>query len=173
MNELHKMLLSGNELGCGKWLDLAGLIVPEAAVNILFEKIESGEIKRLEQIGEGFRQMHQSYSAYEIAWMKDRLEMEFGKKCTEFTANDISSFLDAWIMAVDRLDQMRCADARKEFSLTAMVGFGIDGDADAKRLDFSEVRGDEHTNDFITQLKARLKLKQDTVAELKQKLAAL
>lgn len=171
--ELQKLLLSGNELGCSRWLDMAGLIVPEAAVAMLFEKIESGEIDRLDLVSAGFSQMHKGYRAYEIAWMNERLEAELGKKCTEFTSDDISSFLDSWIRSVESLDQMRCADAQKEFSVTAMVGFGIDGAAEDKQRDFAEVRGDEQTNDFITQLKARLKLKQDTVSELKQKLATL
>jgi NDP-sugar pyrophosphorylase family protein len=173
MKELQKLLLSGDQLGCSRWLDMAGLIVPEAAVNILFKKLESGEISSLEQVGLEFSRMHDNYRAYEIAWTCERLEKVIGKKCIEFSAEDIKSFLDSWINAVEILDEMRCADARKEFSVTAMVGFGIDGNPEDKRLDFSEVRGDEHTNDFITQLKDRLKLKKDTVIELKQKLSTL
>ena len=32
-------------------------------------------------------------------------------------------------------------DARKEFSLSAMTGFGADGDIDQRTRDFEEVRG--------------------------------
>ncbi len=173
IEEIRALIDSGDDLGCSKWLDLAGLIVPEAAVEQLFSKIESGEISGLKQVSAEFRRMHKSYSSYEIAWMKDRLESWLSKPSCDFTAEDISGVLGEWLKAVETLDQMRCADARKEFSATAMVGFGIDGDTDNKQQDFIEVRGEEDTNDFITQLKARLELKQNTVAELKQKLASL
>jgi hypothetical protein len=102
--------------------------------------------------------------------MASRLESELGKKCQEFTAKDISSVLDNWISAVETLDKLRCEDARKEFSATAMVGFGIDGGLNERKKDFIEVRGEETSNDFIKQLNNRLKLKQKTVIELKQKL---
>ena len=171
--ELREMIESGDDKGCSKWLDIAGLIVPEAAVNDLFSRIENNEITDLAGVSSEFSRMHQSYSSYEIAWMKERLESHIGKKSSEFNPEDISAFLDSWIKAVDKLDQMRCQDARKEFSATAMVGFGIDGDEADKKRDFIEVRGEEDTNDFITQLKARLELKRNTVIELKQQLADL
>jgi len=173
IEELRECLNIGNEHGKSRWLDLAGLIVPEAAVQQLFEKIENGSISELRQINSEFKKMHESYSAYEIAWMTERIEAVLGKPRSELSAADISAILDQWILAVETLDKMRCADARKEFSATAMVGFGVDGDLEDKRKDFNEVRGEEDSNDFITQLKERLKLKQKTVEELKIKLAGL
>ena len=173
IDALRSLFDSADELGCSKWLDMAGLIVPSAAVEQLFDKIEKGEITELGRISEEFGRMHKNYSAYEIAWVREQLENRLGKKYTDFSAADIIAVLDSWIQAVEILDRMRCEDAQKEFSKTAMVGFGIDGDADARLKDFAEVRGEENSNDFITQLKARLKLKQDTVDDLKKKLSEL
>ena len=173
IEDLRTVFTIGDVLGRSRWLDLAGLIVPEAAVEKLFEKIESGEINKLGQVSDEFRQMHEKYSVYEIAWMTERIENWIGKKSDKFNAEDIIKFLEAWLKAVESLDQMRCADARKEFNATAMVGFGIDGDVEDRRRDFIEVRGEADSNDFITQLKARLTLKQQTVAVLKEKLSNL
>ncbi len=173
IEELRDVLRSGDDRGNGPWLDLAGLIVPEASVKELFEKVEAGQIDNLEQIKTEFRKMHTSYSAFETAWMYKRLETVVGKSVNEFTSADISDLLDKWLMAVERLDDMRCSDARKEFNATAMVGFGIDGTPEDKKKDFAAVRGEENSNDFITQLKDRLSLKQKTVAALKKKLEKL
>ncbi|HAK47040.1 MAG TPA: DUF4954 domain-containing protein [Spirochaeta sp.] len=173
IGDLRDLFTSCDDYGCGRWLDIAGLIIPEGALNQLFEAIEEGRITSLEDVSGGFRQMHKNYSHYEIAWMSQRLETVLGKRSSEFTVDDIINILTDWIKAVEDLDELRCNDARKEFSATAMVGFGIDGGDEERRQDFNAVRGEEDSNDFITQLKARLKLKQDTVAELKQKLSAL
>lgn len=173
IEELRVCLSSGNKLGKSTWLDMAGLIVPEAAAGELFDGIEDGSISTLQQVSDGFKAMHENYSAYEIAWMTQRLEAVLSKSINEFTVEDIILILDQWLEAVESLDKLRCGDARKEFSATAMVGFGIDGDVNDRKKDFIEVRGEEDSNDFIKQVKARLKLKQETVAELKEKLSAL
>ena len=170
MEELRALFLTGNDLGRSNWLDIAGLITPESALSQLFERIESGEIKKLDEVSSGFRTIYESYSDYETAWMTEFLEIHLGKKSSEFSAEDVSRILGSWIKAVEELDALRCNDARKEFSATAMVGFGVDGDAEDRREDFIEVRGEEDDNDFITQLKARLRLKQDTVEQLMNKL---
>ena len=173
VEELRKGLVSGDIRGRSKWLDIAGLIVPESAAEELLERIESGSITSLDEVSAGFREMHENYSSFELAWMTDRLETMLKKKHSQFEPGDIISFLDRWLNAVEVIDDLRCEDARKEFSATAMVGFGIDGDQNDKAWDFAEVRGEEDSNDFILQLKERLRLKQDTVAGLKEKLSAL
>lgn len=42
------------------------------------------------------------------------------------------------------------SDARKEFSLSSMTGFGADGSQDEMKLDFEQVRGDFESNPFVT-----------------------
>lgn len=41
-------------------------------------------------------------------------------------------------------------DAKKEFSLASMTGFGADGSRLEKELDFEQVRGDFENNPFVT-----------------------
>ena len=40
-------------------------------------------------------------------------------------------------------------DARKEFSLASMTGFGADGSREIKEKDFGNVRGDFESNSFV------------------------
>ena len=46
-----------------------------------------------------------------------------------------------WQEAVVGLDKMVYADAKKEFSLSAMTGFGADGSREEMEQDFEQVRG--------------------------------
>ncbi|MDC7126042.1 MAG: DUF4954 family protein [Spirochaetales bacterium] len=173
VEELRAMFKTGDAEGCSQWIDMAGLIVPEKAVNKLIYDIETERITSLDEIKARFKEMHNNYSAYELAWMCERLEDELGKKSDEFSVDDIIRVVDEWIKAVEILDGMRCEDAMKEFSATAMVGFGIDGNEADKYKDFTEVRGNAESNKFILQLKERLELKKETAAALKKKLEAL
>ena len=48
----------------------------------------------------------------------------------------------SWQESVVGLDKMVYEDAKKEFSLSSMTGFGADGSHDEMRQDFEQVRGD-------------------------------
>jgi hypothetical protein len=45
-------------------------------------------------------------------------------------------------------------DARKEFTLSSMTGFGIDGGEEIKKLDFEQVRGDFESNSVSLQFRS-------------------
>ena len=68
----------------------------------------------------------------------------------EITAQDIIRIVKAWKEAVVGLDKMVYDDARKEFSLSSMTGFGADGSHDEMKQDFEQVRGDFESNTFVT-----------------------
>ena len=40
-------------------------------------------------------------------------------------------------------------DAKKEFNLASMTGFGADGSREVKELDFGQVRGEFESNSFV------------------------
>ena len=60
------------------------------------------------------------------------------------------SIVKAWQKAVVGLDKMVYEDAKKEFSLSSMTGFGVDGSRDDMKQDFEQVRGDFESNTFVT-----------------------
>ena len=66
------------------------------------------------------------------------------------TAADIIRIVEQWKEAVIGLDRMLYEDAKKEFSLASMTGFGADGSRLEKELDFEQVRGDFESNPFVT-----------------------
>ena len=50
-------------------------------------------------------------------------------------------------------------DARKEFTLSSMTGFGIDGGEEIKKLDFEQVRGDFESNSVVAAIQDHIKQK--------------
>ena len=47
----------------------------------------------------------------------------------------------------------KVTDAQKEFTSTAQIGFGLDGDEETARSDFEAVRGQFDKNSFVSEIK--------------------
>ena len=58
-----------------------------------------------------------------------------------------------------RLDRILYEDARKEFKLSSMTGFGIDGGDEIKKLDFEQVRGEFESNTVVAAIQDHIKQK--------------
>jgi hypothetical protein len=157
--ELQKQLLPEAAIGKGEWVDLAGLIAPAEAVNMLLDEIESGKINCVEDVGEAFRKMHKSYYMWEWTWACERIEEEEGKPVNKFTSADIIRIVEKWKKSVIDLDNMLYDDARKEFTLSSMTGFGIDGGDEVKKLDFEQVRGEFESNSVVAAIRDHINLK--------------
>ena len=71
------------------------------------------------------------------------------------------------------LDKMVYEDAKKEFSLSSMTGFGADGTKFEKEQDFEQVRGDFESNPFVTAVLDHIKTKTALGNELIDRLKPL
>lgn len=149
-DEIRNRLKPDTEIGKGEWVDVAGLIAPKNEVESLLCRIERGEVKRLKEINACFEEMHHNYYTYEWTWAYERIEEFYGIKPETITANDIIFIVNKWKEAVTGLDQMVYEDAKKEFSLSSMTGFGADGSRNEMQQDFEQVRGDFESNPFVT-----------------------
>ena len=68
--------------------------------------------------------------------------------------------METWKSSVTGLDRLVYEDAKKEFSLSAMTGFGADGDNEQKNQDFMEVRGCQFdSNPFVLETLDHIKRK--------------
>lgn len=147
---IRERLRPDTETGLGEWVDIAGLIAPKSEIDILMNGIEDGETNRLRCINEAFARMHNNYYTYEWTWAYHKIQEFYGFDPKTITAKEIISIVRAWREAVVSLDRMVYNDARKEFSLSAMTGFGVDGSPSEMKLDFEHVRGDFENNPFVT-----------------------
>ena len=154
------------EGGEGKWTDLSGLIAPKRLVDALLDRIESGEVSDLETVDREFRQMHADYYRLEWSWAYDKYADFFGFPLETITALQVRDIVMKWKAAVIGLDEMLYEDARKEFNLASMTGFGADGSREDKELDFEQVRGAFESNSFVKAVLEHIRVKRALGDEL-------
>ena len=116
-------------------------------------------MNRLKHINAEFEKMHLHYYTYEWTWAYEKLEEFYGIHPEAITAADVIRIVEKWKEAVVGLDRMVYEDAKKEFSMASMTGFGADGSRLEKELDFEQVRGDFESNPFVTAVLKHIEVK--------------
>ena len=96
--------------------------------------------------------MHTEYYNYEWTWAQEKLEEYWKKPIAAVTKEEINSFIRLWRDSVLELDNLIYDDAKKEFNLISMIGFGVDGDDEQKHKDFENVRGSFEMNPFVKEV---------------------
>jgi NDP-sugar pyrophosphorylase family protein len=165
-DELNRALVPETDIGPGKWLDLAGLLVPQKCVEKMLSDIEDGTISTLDQIETAFRSFHENYPAYEWAWAVDILQRQLGKAVDRMTVDDIIQLTIKWKEAVVELDKTLYKDTDKEFAATAQIGYGLDGNEETKHSDFTQVRGTFEDNSFVSEIEEHIAAKTELADEL-------
>ena len=127
--------------GSGKWVDLSGMIAPKGLVDRLLDDVEQGRVTDVRTMNDRFADMHKHYYGYEWTWAYDAIRSFYGIDPAEITREQVIMIVEKWKESVVQLDRLVYEDARKEFSLSAMTGFGADGDKLEQSQDFAEVRG--------------------------------
>lgn len=159
LEELKECLKPKLETGQGEWSDLAGLIAPKTEISQLIRNIERKEFESLEAIEQEFKNMHNNYYEYEWTWASELLVEKTGKKIEDLKIDDITALIRKWKESVVGLDEMLYEDAKKEFRLDSMTGFGMDGNKATQKLDFEKVRGSFESNDFVNEIVSHIKRK--------------
>lgn len=157
--EVKEYLKTQSSVGLGDWIDLSGLLAPKSEIVRMLDEIENNTIISLKEIDKQFCELHTSYYENEWNWTADFIEKYLGKPITEFSIDELIALVNKWRESVVELDEMLYADAKKEFRLDAMTGFGIDGDMEIKQQDFERVRGRFEENDFVKEVVHHIKRK--------------
>ncbi len=160
-------------IGLGDWVDLSGLLAPKAEVLRLIEAIESGAIHEVGEIHETLSDLHCHYYEYEWTWAYDKIKTYYGLDLEGATASEIAQLVERWRSSVVELDREVYADAKKEFSLSAMTGFGADGDEVQQARDFEEVRGAFDSNPYVSSILKHIEDKSALGQDLLDRLAPL
>ena len=169
-DQIRALLRPSTPVGTGFWVDLSGLIAPKSEVDSLLEALAGGEID-LKGVAAAFAKMHANYYEYEWTWAYDKFGDFFGYPLESITSAQVADIVERWKTAVIGLDQELYEDAKKEFNLASMTGFGADGTKEDKEHDFSEVRGDFESNSFVTAVLDHIKKKEALGNELISRLA--
>ncbi len=158
--DIQEALQPDMKFGKGYWVDLAGMICPFEALDQLLQSIENGAVQSLEEVNSSLVTMHKNYYNFEWTWAVDVLESFYGKSISEFEASDVITIVKKWKESVLGIDRFLYEDARKEFSMSKMTGFGVDGQEGARELDFAEVRGEFEDNATVKEIKEHMEKKE-------------
>ena len=157
---LRKAFVPKSEYGEGDWVDLSGLIAPKNAVIALLDDIQSGAVSDVAAVNDRFARMHAQYYNYEWKWAYRVIQEYYGVDFSTITSERLAELVMKWKESVVGLDNMIYEDARKEFSLSMMTGFGADGDEAQRKEDFMQVRGSFFESDpFVTSVKEHIRVK--------------
>lgn len=159
LEELRNCLKPKHAIGQGEWSDLAGLIAPKTEINRLIKSIEKKELASLPTIEQEFKALHNSYYEYEWTWAAELLEEKTRKQIENLTIENLISLIKKWKSSVVGLDELFYDDAKKEFRLDSMTGFGMDGNKTTQKLDFEKVRGNFESNDFVNEIVSHIERK--------------
>ena len=138
---LRRALLRDNPVGAGHWLDISGLICPASEIEKLCDDLTEGKVRDIVELGSRFGQIASDYYSYEWTWAYDAIEKFWGYDLENITRSQAIDLISQWKNAVISLDKLIYDDAGKEFELTSMTGFGVDGDKVRRDADFTAVRG--------------------------------
>ncbi|WP_293709696.1 DUF4954 family protein [uncultured Parabacteroides sp.] len=166
IEEVRRQLQPTSERGAGEWIDLSGLILPKEELDNLIGKIETGQTDSLSTIEAFFHSMHSHYYDMEWTWAYEKIETYYNIDLKTITAAEIIRLVELWKSSVISLDELLYKDAQKEFSLTSMTGFGVDGTRKEKEEDFEIVRGAFEQNPFVTAVKEHISTKRTLGDEL-------
>lgn len=171
--EIRCRLQPDTVIGEGEWVDISGLIAPKTEIERLMNDIETGTLYTVDQIHDRFAEMHANYYTYEWTWVYGKMLEFYGLNAETITAKDIINIVHQWQKSVVGLDRMVYEDAKKEFSLTSMTGFGADGSKEEQVLDFEQVRGVFESNPFVTAVLKHIEVKTALGNELIERLRGL
>lgn len=147
--EIRDRLKPDTLVGSGEWVDVSGLIAPKSEIDNLLCRIEDGEISKLKDINNVFKQLHEQYYTLEWTWAWERIQEFYQLSPGTITAKNVIDIVEKWKASVVKLDELIYDDAKKEFSLSFKTGFGADGNIQEQAMDFEYVRGAFDNNPFV------------------------
>ena len=148
--DIRNRLKPDSAVGLGEWVDISGLIAPQSEIELLMKGIEENSLCKLKEINAFIEELHKNYYNNEWSWAYSKIKEFYGIDPETITHEQIKQIVLAWETAVIGLDKMIYEDAKKEFSLSSMTGFGADGDSEERLQDFEQVRGGFESNPFVS-----------------------
>jgi hypothetical protein len=138
--------------GYGEWVDLAGMLAPLSMIEDLCKNIVS-EKPDLAVIQQKIMDIYYRYQSLKISYAKSLVELSTQKEFGQLTGAELDEMIQKGEKAERNFNDLILRDARKEFSSTARIGFGIDGNEDIRNADFELTRGVFENHPFVIERK--------------------
>lgn len=158
-SQIADILRPTHPAGAGEWVDVCGLFAPKSEIDSIIDEIASGKIASLDQLEDRWHKLHADYYDMEWTWVAEHLEYWCGKTYDKITRDDLRAIVHRWHRSVIKLDNALYDDAKKEFSLTSRIGFGIDDPDALAKDDFENVRGAFSSDPFVKMVVDHIEIK--------------
>ena len=149
---LEKLKSEGIE-GCGKWVDISGMLTPISSLDKLLDSIKSDRISSIDGLINRLKAIHKNYNETAWTWCVDLIQKRLGVDFKYITLHHITGIINKWKESSVKFNSIVLKDAGKEFSEDRQIGYGIDGDENVKIEDFEAVVGTFDSNRFVLELK--------------------
>ncbi len=144
---LAEVLRPSAETGCGRWVDLAGLVAPMQVVDGFIASLKAGEYQCTCCMQKAFAEMAERYAEYEWSWIYNNFRKVFNVDLDSVKLSDLKCIFEELDVISKDIAKDLEADARKEFASKATVSFGVDAqDAATVQADIDAVRGTYETS---------------------------
>jgi hypothetical protein len=145
-----------NGLYSDYWADIAGLLMPKARLEILWQKIETGEVSSMESFNQEIRAIQQQYGSDQRVWAKEKLKQILNIDADNMTPATIEKLTKRHKELNTEHIEAILADAEKEYSQRSKNGYALDGTENDKNKDFQQVRGLFEDNNFVKDLRENI-----------------
>lgn len=135
-----------------RWVDAAGMFIPQTEYELLIEKVKSNSISSIDSLMNELNLVSDNY--FESAWAccAKLIEERFKTGIQEITRDQLAKIISDWSDNSIKLNNMILKDAEKEFDQVSQIGFGLNGSDEVKDKDFENVRGKYEENKFVVEL---------------------
>ena len=159
--------------GDGEWIDLSGLLVARERLCKLEDDLEAGTVSDMKALAARLTECYDTYERDEWNWVAATWERLQGAKPSDLDAAGLCEVAEAFLDNRTRFLKRVLKDAGAEFAPNVSIGFGADGDEEARAADFEAVRGSLDDNDFVKLIKKLQAKLEKRVAAFKAKAEAL
>ena len=153
LNEIRKKFKTPGKEGLGKWVDICGLFAPASKIDELINDVKSGKITSIAELYEKLTSIYNNYEKYAWVWCASLIGRQVGSELDSIAVDSLIQIIIDWKINAVKLNNMILKDAEKEFDAGSKLGFGLDGDASVRDMDFMAVRGIYEENKFVIGLK--------------------
>ena len=116
---LRSALLPDSEYGDGNWIDVAGMIAPDKAIEAVLLDIQNGTLADVDDINARFREIGSKYYDYEWSWAYKIIEEYYEVDLKKITSDGLREIIGRWKSSVVGLDELVYEDARKDFAYSS------------------------------------------------------
>ncbi len=138
-----------------EWVDVGGQLMPRRRVEDLAATLAS-QGGNLEALNGALDAAFEAYAEDEWAWVCWAYEQVFQRRPQDLERAELAQLADEMAANRTRFLNLVLLDAVKEFDEVIRTGFGQDGTADDVAADFTAVRGEVDSNDFVRTMKEEI-----------------